>query len=203
MSERSPIDREHVRSRLHGLCASMEGEWPSPELGVAAAVLIGMVAHPEGPSIILTERTAHLDNHAGQVSLPGGKIEPGDGGPAEAALRETFEEIGLAPERIELLGCLRPHDTISGFRVYPFVGWIDDPGEFVLDEHEVAGLFEVPLDFVLDPENHTRDSLTVDGVVHHFYVLPYLGHRIWGATAGMLVELAQVLAPWKEVRTHG
>ena len=110
------------------------------------------------PTIILTERTEHLSNHPGQISFPGGRIEPGDVGPADAALREAFEEIGLAPGKVEMLGCLPVHATVTNFRVYPFVGWIEPPLEFTLDAHEVAGVFELPLTFALDPANHEFGS---------------------------------------------
>jgi 8-oxo-dGTP pyrophosphatase MutT (NUDIX family) len=201
-----PLDREELRLKLQAACASADGAPLSADLGVPvevtagapagvpAAVLIGLVAHPEGPGVILTERTAHLANHAAEISLPGGKVETTDDGPAAAALREAFEEIGLSPEKVELLGCLLPHRTITGFQVHPFVGWIEPPVEFTPDTHEVADIFEVPLRFVVDPANHQRESLFIDGGRHEFYVLPYPGHRIWGATAGILVSLARVLA---------
>lgn len=196
------IDREQVRWRLQGLCAAVEREWPAPHLGVPAAVLVGLVARREGPAIILTRRTEHLCNHAGQISFPGGRIEACDAGPAAAALREAYEEIGLAPGRVELLGCLLPHTTVTGFRVYPFVGWIEGVGRLALDRYEVAEVFEVPLDHVLDPRNHQRDSLVVDGVRHEFYVIPYAGRRIWGATAEMLVGLARVLGRTEDVEVQ-
>ncbi len=180
----------------------VEQEWPAPHLGVPAAVLVGLVARREGPAVILTRRTEHLCNHPGQISLPGGRIEACDAGPAEAALREAFEEIGLSPERVELLGCLPPHTTVTGFRVYPFVGWIEELGELAIDRNEVAEVFEVPLAFVLDPVNHRRDSLVVGAVRHEFYVIPHAGHRIWGATAGILVGLAHILGSSEEVEPH-
>jgi 8-oxo-dGTP pyrophosphatase MutT (NUDIX family) len=202
--------REELRLRLRASCAPAErrGSLPAPTApapgplpgssrppGIPAAVLVGLLGHPEGPDIILTERTAHLKDHAAEISLPGGRIEAGDDGPAAAALREAFEEIGLPPERVELLGCLPPYETVTGFSVYPFVGWIEPPVEFTLDAHEVADVFEVPLSFVLDPANHHRGSLLRDGRRHTFYVLSYAEHRIWGATAGILVSLARALAP--------
>ncbi len=109
-------------------------------------------------------------------------------------MREAFEEIGLAPEKTELLGCLPPYETVTGFCVYPFVGWIEPPVEFALDAREVADVFEVPLNFVLDPANHLRESILRDGAPHSYYVLPYPGRRIWGATAAILVGLARILA---------
>ncbi len=162
--------------------------------GVPAAVLIGLVAHPGGPHVILTKRTDHLRDHAGQISLPGGRIEPFDVSPEAAALRETFEEIGLAPHRIELLGMLLPYDTITGFRILPFVGWIEPPVSFTPDPFEVADVFEVPLEFLIDSANHRRDSLVVEGRTRAFYVLPFPDHHIWGATAGILVNFARLLA---------
>ncbi|MBN1321498.1 MAG: CoA pyrophosphatase [Thermoleophilia bacterium] len=196
------IDRDGLRLKLLGGCVEFEKEWPAPELGVPSAVLLGLIARPEGLGIILTRRTEHLSNHPGQISLPGGRIEECDAGPADAALREAYEEIGLTSDRVELLGCLPPHTTITGFRVYPFVGWIEDLGELAIDRYEVAEVFEVPLGFVLDPRNHRRDSLVVDTVRHEFDVIPYAGHRIWGATAGILASLARLLDPAGEVRTH-
>ncbi|MBN1629692.1 MAG: CoA pyrophosphatase [Thermoleophilia bacterium] len=201
------LDKEAIRSRLQsaGLTLGAAGRcWNdlpasdalpagTPPSGIPAAVLIALLAHPDGPRLILTERTAHLKNHAAQISFPGGRIEDGDAGPAEAALREAFEEIGLLPENVDLLGCLPCHLTVSHFLVHPVVGWVEPPAEFVPDPHEVAGVFDVPLSFVLDPANHHRESRLHDGVLRSYYVLPYPGHRIWGATAEILVELAAVL----------
>lgn len=162
---------------------------------VPAAVLVGLLADPAGPQVILTERAAHLKDHAAEISLPGGRIEASDDGPAAAALREAFEEIGLAPEKVDLLGRLPAYETITGFRVFPFVGWIEPPVEFVLDTREVADIFQVPLSFVLDPTNHHRESSVRGGHTLGYYVLPYPGRRIWGATAGILVSLARALEP--------
>jgi 8-oxo-dGTP pyrophosphatase MutT (NUDIX family) len=207
------MDRLELQHRLRAACIPVdEVEWlpepagsaagaaPADETpwlleGIPAAVLIGLVAHPEGPGIILTERTAHLANHAAEVSLPGGRVEADDEGPAAAALREACEEIGLDPGKVELLGCLPPCLTVSGFCVYPFVGWIEPPVELTPDPYEVADIFEVPLGFILDPANQQRGSLVVGGVRHEFYVLPYPGHRVWGATAGILLNLARALVP--------
>ncbi len=160
---------------------------------VPAAVLIGLIGHPEGPSIILTQRTAELNNHPAEISLPGGRVEADDEGPVAAALREAFEEIGLPPQRVEILGCLPPSETISRFLVYPLVGWVEPPIELEPDRREVAEVFEVPLSFVLDPANHRRESLVRASIRHHFYVMHYRDRRIWGATAGILVELARTL----------
>jgi 8-oxo-dGTP pyrophosphatase MutT (NUDIX family) len=185
---------QELRRRLSGACPPIDTERLFSDPGVAAAVLIGLLGHPEGPHVILTHRQAHLKNHAAEISLPGGRVEPTDDGPAAAALREAFEEIGLAPDRVELLGCLPAYMTVSDFRVYPFVGWVEPPVEYLVDSREVAEVFEIPLSFVLDPANHLRESVVLRGTHRDFYVLPYPGHRIWGATAEILVKLAHALA---------
>lgn len=158
-----------------------------------AAVLIALVERPGGPSLVLTRRAAHLKAHAGQVSLPGGRMEPDDVSAVATALRESDEEIGLAPERVAVLGGLRAYDTITGFRVHPVIGWVATPPVWRADPGEVAEIFEVPLDFVLEPANHRRDSYLRDGHRRHFYVLPHADHYIWGATAGILVNFARLL----------
>lgn len=198
------VGRESLRRRLEaaggnidgrGWLVGDEGHERAPGAGsrTAAAVLLALVGHPEGPRVILTQRTAHLRDHAGQISLPGGRLEPEDAGPADAALREAFEEIGLPPGRVELLGGLRHYDTITGFRIHPVVGWVEPPVRLTPDPFEVADVFELPLDFALDPANHRRDSYLRNGEQRHFYVLPYQDRYIWGATAGILVNFARLL----------
>ena len=190
------MDKEDIRRRLTGSCPP-EGAAPPPGGGASltpAAVLVALVPSPRGPEIILTLRTAEMRNHPAQVSLPGGRIEPSDGSPAEAALREAWEEVGLPPERVEILGCLPHYQTVSDYCVQPFVGWVDAPVELIPDAREVADIFLVPLAFVLDPANHHRESMLRDGQERSFYVFQVAGRRIWGATAGMLVNLARALA---------
>jgi 8-oxo-dGTP pyrophosphatase MutT (NUDIX family) len=158
---------------------------------IPAAVLLGLVAGAEGPAILLTQRTAHLRDHAGQISLPGGRIEAGDDSIESAALREAHEELGLDPARVEVLGQLPVYDTITGFRIHPVVGWIEPPLALVPDPFEVADVFEVPLAWALDAGNHERDSYERDGLRREFFVLRWQDRYIWGATAGILVNFAR------------
>lgn len=159
----------------------------------AAAVLVPIVARPEGATILLTKRTAHLHDHAGQISFPGGRVDPGDDGPASTALRETEEEIGLARSHINLIGQLDTYVTRTGFEIAPIVGLVTPPFELKLDDFEVAEAFEVPLGFILNPASQQRQSRMFRGALRHFYVFPYDDYYIWGATAGMLVNLTEVL----------
>jgi 8-oxo-dGTP pyrophosphatase MutT (NUDIX family) len=197
------VNKEDIRRRLENSCLAQEAPqgWHLPDDSAAgpalapvpAAVLIGLVDSPQGPEIILTRRTADLRNHPAEISLPGGRVEPGDDSPADAALREAAEEVGLPPAKVEILGCLPRYHTVSDYCVHPVVGWIEPPVTFVPDEREVADVFLVPLQFVLDPINHQRGSTWRDGQERSFYVLDYPGRRIWGATAGILVNLARAL----------
>ncbi|MDR3323496.1 MAG: CoA pyrophosphatase [Zoogloeaceae bacterium] len=162
----------------------------------AAAVLVPLVLREDGTTVLLTRRTAHLHHHAGQISFPGGGVEAGDASAEATALRETREEIGLAPERVELLGRLPRYVTGTGFCVTPVVGLLRPPldvGTLAIDAFEVAEVFEVPLAFLLNPANHQRHSLAVDGQIRHFHAMPYGDCFIWGATAGMLMSLYRAL----------
>ena len=159
-----------------------------------AAVLVALLERPAGTSLVLTQRALHLNAHAGQISLPGGRMEAEDVSATATALRESDEEIGLEPGLVEVLGSLRAYDTITGFRIYPVVGWVaEPPAAWRPDPAEVADVFEVPLGFVLDPANHRRDSYLRNGERRHFFVLPYQNRYIWGATAGILVNFARTL----------
>lgn len=166
-------------------------EYESGRALVPAAVLVPVVAWPGGLSVLLTRRTDHLHHHAGQVSFPGGRVEPGDVSPVMTALRETEEEIGLDPDRVELLGELAEYRTGTGFSVTPVVGLVHPPFELALDAFEVAEAFEVPLAFVLDPANHERHEVEYEGRLRQYYAMPYQGHFIWGATAGILVGMSR------------
>ena len=161
---------------------------------IAAAVLVPIIAHAEGLTVLFTRRTAHLKAHSGQVSFPGGRAEPGDASPERTALREAEEEIGLAARRVEVLACLPEYLTRTGFRVTPVVGLVEPPLELVPDAREVDEVFEVPLGFILDPANHRRESRQICERLATYYVIEHQGRTIWGATAGMLVNLYRVLA---------
>jgi 8-oxo-dGTP pyrophosphatase MutT (NUDIX family) len=156
-----------------------------------AAVLVPLVERPAGFTVLLTRRTDHLHDHAGQVSFPGGRVEAGDESPMGTALRETEEEIGLPRELVRVAGMLDAYETVTGFLVTPVVGFVDPGFELSPDPFEVAEIFEVPLAFLLDPANHQRHSRIRSGRRRHYYVFEYGRHYIWGATAGMLVNLCR------------
>ena len=159
-----------------------------------AAVLMPLIDHADGMTVLLTQRTAHLSAHAGQISFPGGRFEAGDGTPENTALRETEEEIGLARANIEVLGRLSVRETGTGFRVVPVVGVITPPFPVAPDPNEVAEIFEVPLSFVLDPANHRFETRIMSGIQRQFYSVPYGGYYIWGLTARLLVNLSERLS---------
>jgi len=158
-----------------------------------AAVLVPLVNRDGGVQVLFTQRTPHLDAHAGQISFPGGRVEAGDAGREETALRETEEEIGIARERIALLGKLPDYEIPSGFRIAPVVGWIEPPFAVKPDPFEVADVFEAPLAHFLDDANYQRREFHFNGRHRHYMAVPYEGRYIWGATAGMLHCLARML----------
>jgi 8-oxo-dGTP pyrophosphatase MutT (NUDIX family) len=203
--------RRLIEARLRGTRPSLAldalrlpatpGDLPAPlrprllaKPPVPAAVLVPLVERDSGLHVLLTLRTAHLRDHAGQVSFPGGRMEAADESPAAAALRETFEEIGLGADYIEVVGYLDTYLTITGYAVVPVVAFVRDGFSLALDEFEVAGVFEVPLRVILDPANHRLRQRDLHGAEVAYYEIPYEDHHIWGATAGMLVGLQQRLA---------
>jgi len=194
------LDVAALRERFAGRtlpATSIYGDDDAGRLAAAvtpASVLVPIVTHGAGLTILFTQRTAHLRAHSGQVSFPGGRAEPDDASPEFTALRETREEIGLAPERVEVLARMPEYLTRTGYRVTPVVGLVVPPLELVPDPREVEEVFEVPLAFLLDPANHRRETRELAGRSVGFWVMQYDRHRIWGATAGMLVNLYRMLA---------
>jgi len=154
-----------------------------------AAVLVPLVDRDSGLHVLLTQRTDHLHDHAGQISFPGGRMEPDDADAVAAALRETDEEIGLASDFIEVVGCLDDYETVTGYRVTPIVSFVRPGFSLTLDAFEVADAFEVPLEFILDRANHRTGTRLRQGERRRFHVFEYGDRYIWGATAAMLMNL--------------
>ncbi len=191
--------RELLLDVLGGPFGAPDAEtvWPSPSHHddaspfSSAAVLVPLVAHPGGMTVLLTQRTETLRAHAGQISFPGGRFEPGDVSPEDTALRETEEEIGVARHHVELIGRLTEHETGTGFRVVPVVGLLRPPVAVTVDPGEVDHAFEAPLDFLLDPANHKVETRRHNGVEREFCVVPWGDYHIWGLTARVLFELSR------------
>lgn len=154
-----------------------------------AAVLVPVRSYPQGASVILTERSASMPSHAGQISFPGGRIAHGEETPLEAALREAEEEIGLASAQVEVLGFLDTYLTGSGYLIAPVVAVIDGPFTPIVQEREVASVFEVPLSFLMDPDNHATEEREIRGRLRRYYAMTYGERYIWGATAAMLKNM--------------
>ena len=171
-----------------------QGARPGADNLHAASVLVPIVDRAPEPTILFTQRTAHLKNHSGQISFPGGRAEASDASAERTALRETWEEVGLPAERIELLGRLSDYHTRTGYRITPVVGIVQPPFELNPDANEVAEIFEVPLAYLLDARNHQSHSREFEGEQRYFFAIPFQHRYIWGATAGMLVNLQRFLA---------
>jgi len=179
--------------------AKLFAQWREP---MAASVLMPLVERDDGLHVLLTRRTDHLTDHAGQVSFPGGRADPGDVDVVDTALRETQEEVGLPRERVHVLGPLNTYSTVSSYVVTPIVGLIAPPFELVLDANEVAEAFEVPLQFLMTPAHHQRHAAEFDGIKREFLSMPWQAldaqgqsreYFIWGATAAMLRNLYHFL----------
>jgi 8-oxo-dGTP pyrophosphatase MutT (NUDIX family) len=199
----SPIELDAAWLRRHFASAGPPGETLYGDQGTdveraaarrPASVLMPIVQRPQELSVLFTRRTAHLRDHSGQISFPGGRAEPHDASPEATALREAEEEIGLEPQRVEVLGKLSDYHTRTDFRVTPVVGLVAPGFELRLDAREVEEVFEVPLSFILDPAHHERHWREFQGRRVHYFAIPYRDYYIWGATAGMLVNLYRFLA---------
>lgn len=152
----------------------------------SAAVLIGLVERDGEAHVILTKRTEKLSSHSGQIAFPGGKIDAGDASPEAAALREAWEEIGLDINEVDVVGRLPDYYSGSGFLIAPVIGVVSPSVDYKISEDEVEYKFEVPLSFLMNPENHLRASKFFAGRDRHYYEMPYDGHYIWGVTAGII-----------------
>jgi 8-oxo-dGTP pyrophosphatase MutT (NUDIX family) len=189
-----PIEAAALREATRG-DHDLNPGWTPPSAALRpAAVLVPLVDRNEGMTVLLTQRTAHLSAHAGQIAFPGGRVEESDVDAIATALRETEEEVGLPRDHVEVIGRLDTYVTGTGFEITPIVGIVRAPYPMQIDPYEVSEAFEVPLSYVLDERNHRRTTREFETHTRTFYVLPYDGRNIWGATAGMLVNLAEVLA---------
>ncbi len=180
------------RAFLAGEDRPVAAEEGLPHRLTSAAVLVPVVDRPEGLTLLLTLRTAHLHDHAGQVSFPGGRAEAGETA-EQTALREAEEEIGLSAGRVEILGRLPEYHTVTGFAITPVVALVAPPFNLALDAFEVAEAFEPPLSFLLDAGNHARHEIMYHGHLRCYWAMPWRDYHIWGATAGIIVNLARRL----------
>ena len=193
------LDPAGLRERLRRRSPPVPAVYGDEEAGregalTPASVLVPVVAHPGGLTVLFTQRTSQLRSHSGQISFPGGRAEPEDPSPEFTALREAGEEIGLKAGQVEVLGRLPEYLTRTGYRVTPVVGLLTPPLELAPDPREVEEVFEVPLAFLLDPRNHQRRTREVQGRSVSFYAIPYGERDIWGVTAGILVNFSRRLA---------
>lgn len=200
---RLPAGLDALRTVLHPLHAPPECQpWNIDELAdllppaplADAAVLVGLVPREPGLQLLLTRRHENMRQHAGQIAFPGGRLDADDAGPVAAALRECEEEVGIGPHLVQPLGFLDPYATITGFRILPVVALLDPLHERRLQPTEVDEAFEVPLDFVLDPSSSVQIGAEFRGRLRHYWQFEFGGHRIWGATAAMLLNLRAFVA---------
>ena len=196
------MDHAYIRNRIgahqprtevtrgdHNLNPGMDPKGPL----TPAAVLVPLILHDAGITVLFTQRTQHMAKHPGQISFPGGHVDDTDADAEATALRETEEEVGLSHEHIEIIGRLDCYVIRTGFLVTPVVGLVQPPFEIKPDAYEVDEVFEVPLSFLMNSDNHERHSRELKGQQREYYAMPYEERYIWGATAGMLVNLHDIL----------
>ena len=193
-------DRDFIRSRLLPL-----DSWAPPEARpgdhAPAAVLAGLIDRPEGFTVLLTLRTAHLRSHAGQIALPGGRADPGER-PWETALREAWEEVGLDPALVRVAALATPYRTLTGYHISPVVGFVQPPPRFIPNPGEVAEVFEVPFAFLMDPANHERRHRDgPPGPSRWHWAITWGDKVIWGVTAGMVRGLYERLEAAHDARS--
>lgn len=184
---------EFISRFQHARQVSLEADYPLTRKGRDAAVLIPMLDYDNGLHVILTERAHHLRHHAGQISFPGGGYEPQDASLTETALREAFEEVGLPPSHVQVIGALPDYRTISGYHIKPVVGFVQPGFEYRIDPNEVASVFDVPLSHLMDKKNHLIHHMTRNQKQFPIYFIPWQERMIWGATAAILRNLAHHL----------
>lgn len=165
-----------------------------------AAVLIPIIDRPSGPTVLLTVRSSDLASHAGQISFPGGRVDPGDADRVATALREAEEEVGIPRASVDVIGALGVHHGGLGFAVTPIVGVVDARVAMRPDPREVAEMFEAPLAWFADLNNHTTEEREHQGVAYRMFAAPYGRFHIWGLTAGILRSLAETLQPQESAR---
>jgi len=187
--QRALLSESAVLQAVPHNLAELESFIPEAEAFAPASVLCGLVPRADGLQVLLTKRSPHLRHHPGQISFPGGRIETADASPYEAALREAHEEIGLEADYVRLLGYLDPLVTITGYRVFPAVAIVDPDYRAEPDGVEVAELFEAPLSLFLDAGNEHPFEIEFRGAMRKLKEFRWLDHRIWGATASMLINL--------------
>jgi 8-oxo-dGTP pyrophosphatase MutT (NUDIX family) len=188
-----PLDGLRADARMrsdHDLNPDWDEPPPSPR---EAAVMAAIIKRASGWTMLLTERARDLALHSGQIAFPGGRIDPTDASPLDAALRETHEEVGLARALIEPIGAWDRYETITGYRVTPIVGLVEPGFTLTLAAGEVAAAFEAPLAFLMNPANHEKREAELRGRRRYYYAMPYGDHFIWGATAGMIRALYERL----------